>query len=183
MRIVAIAFAFLCLSILQDVRLLLQPPVFSFPPRSAAAILRRLPRRIVDPTRMIRAAARKHNVPPALIKSIVAAESAFNANAVSARGAVGLMQLMPATAQLYGADPLIPEQNIEAGTRYLSVLIEKYSVYADGLHRAIAAYNAGPTAVDRYQGVPPYRQTLGFLERVLAYLEQYEREQGKLPIG
>ena len=66
---------------------------------------------------MIRVAAKKHKVKPALVKSIVAAESAFNANAVSPKGALGLMQLMPETAEQYGADPLIPEQNIDAGTR------------------------------------------------------------------
>ena len=74
-------------------------------------LLNRLPKKIVDPTHIIRAAAKKHKVKPALVKSIVAAESAFNANAVSPKGALGLMQLMPETAQQYGADPLIPEQN------------------------------------------------------------------------
>jgi soluble lytic murein transglycosylase-like protein len=182
MRIFAIAFALLCSAVLQDIRLLPQPPVFAFPARATTMMLERLPRKIVDPTRIIRAAARKHNVPAALVKSIVAAESAFDANAVSPRGAIGLMQLMPVIARHYGADPSIPEQNIDAGARYLGALIERYAEHPDGLHRAIAAYNAGPSVVDRYQGIPPYKQTREYVERVLSYLEQYGGGQGKLPI-
>jgi soluble lytic murein transglycosylase-like protein len=182
MRIFAIAFALICSAVLHDIRLLPQPTVFAFAARGGAEISSRLPRKIVDPTRIIRAAARKHNVSAALVKSIVAAESAFDANAISRCGAIGLMQLMPVIARHYGADPLIPEQNIDAGTRYLATLIEKYAVHPDGLHRAIAAYNAGPTIVDRYQGIPPYKQTREYVERVLSYLEQYADEQSRLPI-
>jgi soluble lytic murein transglycosylase-like protein len=183
MRIFAIAFALICSAVLQDMRLLPQATVFAFPARATTVMSQRLPRKIVDPTRMIRAAARKHNVSAALVKSIVAAESAFDANAISRCGAMGLMQLMPVIARHYGADPLIPEQNIDAGTRYLAALIEKYAEHPDGLHRAIAAYNAGPAVVDRYQGIPPYKQTREYVERVLAYLEQYVDEQSKLPMS
>ena len=126
---------------------------------------------------MIRESAKKHKVRAALVKGIVAAESAFNANAVSPKGALGLMQLMPETAEQYGADPLVPEQNIEAGTRYLGVLIQRYGKYRNGLKRAIAAYNAGPGTVDRYRGIPPYKETRGYVVRVLTYMKQYERER------
>src|SRR5262249_28556052 len=102
----------------------------------------------VDTHAIIHAAAKKHNVPTAFVKSIVAAESNLDPNAISSRGAVGLMQLMPATALEYGADPAIPEQNIDAGTRYLGVLLKRYGKYRNGLSRAIAAYNAGPAVVD-----------------------------------
>jgi soluble lytic murein transglycosylase-like protein len=183
MRTVAVALAFLCCSVLEDIRLRLRPPVLEFPALATTAVLQRLPRKIVDPTRMIRIAARKYDVPAALVKSIVAAESRFNANAISPCGAVGLMQIMPVIARHYGADPLIPEQNIEAGTRYLASLIEKYAEHPDGLHLALAAYNAGPGVVDRYQGIPPYKQTREYVERVLAYLELYANEHGNLPIG
>jgi soluble lytic murein transglycosylase-like protein len=129
-------------------------------------------RGLVDTRAMIQTAARKHKVPEAFVQSIMAAESNFNPDAVSPKGAVGLMQLMPETAREYGADPAIPEQNVDAGTRYLGTLLKKYSRYRDGLRRAIAAYNAGPAAVDRYRGVPPFRETRRYVTRVLAYMRQ-----------
>jgi len=132
-------------------------------------------RHFVDTHALIHAAARKHKVPATFVKSIVAAESNFNPDAVSPKGAVGLMQLMPATAQEYGADPTIPEQNIDAGTQYLGTLLKRYSKYRNGLKRAIAAYNAGPGAVDRYRGIPPYRETRGYVTKVLGYIRQYQR--------
>jgi soluble lytic murein transglycosylase-like protein len=135
-------------------------------------------KRFVDTHAIIHAAAKRHNVPAAFVKSIVAAESNFDPNAVSPKGAVGLMQLMPATAQEYGADPTIPEQNVDAGTRYLGVLLKRYSKYRNGLSRAIAAYNAGPAVVDRFRGVPPYPETRGYVARVLAFMRQYEKERG-----
>lgn len=158
---------------------MLEPPVAQFPSKAPSLLLDRLPKKIVDPTAFIKASARKHKVRPALVKGIVAAESAFNANAVSAKGAIGLMQLMPETAEQYGVDPLVPEQNIDAGARYLHFLIERYSRYRNGLKRAIAAYNAGPGAVDRYRGIPPYRETKGYVARVLTYMRQYERAGGR----
>jgi len=133
----------------------------------------------LDPARMhalIAAAAQRHNVHPALVKSIVAAESNFNSSAVSPKGAIGLMQLMPATAQQYGADPNDPEQNIDAGTRYLHSLMKRYRGYKDCLNRAIAAYNAGPAVVDRYHGVPPFRETRHYVARVRSFLRQFEHE-------
>jgi len=177
MKLITIVVIFFCSALAQEYRLLLEPPVIKFPTRTPVLLLSKLPKKIVDPTKMIHASAKKHNVRPALVKSIVAAESAFNANAVSQKGALGLMQLMPETARQYGADPLIPEQNIEAGTQYLGELIQRYGKYRNGLKRAIAAYNAGPGTVDRYKGIPPYKETRGYVVRVLTYMKQYERER------
>jgi len=132
----------------------------------------------VDTNALIRSAAEKHRVPAAFIRSIIAAESNFKCDAISPKGAIGLMQLMPGTAMEYGADPSIPEQNVDAGTRYLRVLMDKYSRHHNSLKRVIAAYNAGPGAVDRYRGVPPFRETRGYVVRVLSYLRRFEKERG-----
>ena len=116
---------------------------------------------------LIASASRKHGVPTALVKSIVATESNFRCDAVSSRGSIGLMQLLPSTARQYGADARVPEQNIDAGTRYLRFLIDRYCHSRSPLKNAIAAYNAGFGAVDRYHGVPPFRETQGYVNRVL----------------
>jgi soluble lytic murein transglycosylase-like protein len=113
------------------------------------------------------AAADKHGLPLALVKSVVKAESNFQPNAISPKGAIGLMQLMPATARDLGVDPHVPEQNVEAGARYLRDLLIKYENDEDQVARAIAAYNAGPAAVDKYNGVPPYAETQTYVRRVL----------------
>lgn len=84
------------------------------------------------------------------------------------------MQLLPSTAHQYGADPKVPAQNIDAGTRYLRFLIDKYRHSRNPLKNAIAAYNAGFGAVDRYHGVPPFRETRGYVNRVLALMKQYD---------
>jgi soluble lytic murein transglycosylase-like protein len=125
---------------------------------------------------IIRAASLKHRVKPAFIKSIIAAESAFKPTALSNKGAIGLMQLMPATARELGADPTVPEQNVEAGTHYLSRLLTLYSNKRDQLKWTIAAYNAGPGAVKRFHGVPPYRETRQYVARVLKYIKKYETD-------
>jgi soluble lytic murein transglycosylase-like protein len=129
-----------------------------------------------DTHEIIRAAAAKHGVPAAFVKSIVAAESNFDPTVVSPKGAVGLMQLMPQTAQQFGADPNVPEQNVDAGTRYLKILIEKYRGSRNWLSRVIAAYNAGPTVVDRYHGVPPFHETRTYVTRVLNYLKEFRKD-------
>jgi len=116
---------------------------------------------------MFTVAAEKLGLPVALVKSIVRAESNFQPNALSPKGAIGLMQLMPETARELGVDPHIPEQNVEAGTRYLRDLLIKYEGQEDQVARAIAAYNAGPAAVDKYKGVPPYLETQAYVRRVL----------------
>jgi hypothetical protein len=136
------------------------------------------PSRAVDTHALICAAAKKHRVPAAFVNSIVAAESNFNRDAVSPKGAIGLMQLMPATAEEYGADPNIPEQNVDAGTHYLRALMDKYGSRRSSLKRVIAAYNAGPGRVDRYHGIPPFRETRAYVVRVLSLLRRYERDRG-----
>ena len=114
--------------------------------------------------------ARSHEVPPALVKAVIAAESAFDPNAVSRKGARGLMQLMPGTARSLGvADPLRPEENVDGGVRYLRGMLDRF----DDLKLAVAAYNAGPAAVDRYGGIPPYPETRDYVKRVLAYYQAY----------
>jgi len=119
---------------------------------------------------IIEKACSRHSVDPALVKGLIKAESAFNANAVSAAGAKGLMQLMDATAKELGVtDVFDPEQNIEAGVRYLSNLLAKYK----DVTLALAAYNAGPGAVDRWGGIPPLAETQAYVPRVLAYKDEF----------
>ena len=114
--------------------------------------------------------ARDYRLPPALVKAVIAAESAFDPSAVSHRGAQGLMQLMPETAASLGVDdPLEPESNVRGGAGYLRAMIDRYG----DLSRALAAYNAGPSAVDRYGGVPPYPETRDYVDRVLTYYRSY----------
>ena len=115
---------------------------------------------------VIRRAAQRHELDPTLLTAVVRAESGFNPQALSSAGAMGLMQLMPETAKSLGVtDPYNPAQNVDAGATMLRSLIDRY----DGrLDLALAAYNAGPGAVDRYNGVPPYAETRGYVESVLA---------------
>jgi soluble lytic murein transglycosylase-like protein len=123
---------------------------------------------------LIAAAAARHNVPAAFVQSIVAAESNFNCGAVSPRGAIGLMQLMPDTAQQFGAEnPKIPAQNIDAGTRYIRWLMNRYQNRRSSIKHVIAAYNAGPGMVDRYHGIPPFRETRSYVVRVLGFFKQF----------
>ena len=128
---------------------------------------------VLSPTELVTAAAVRNGLPPEFVHSVVSAESAYRTNAVSRKGAIGLMQLMPATASEYGADPTDPRQNVEAGTRYLRDLLLKYRNSDHQVSRALAAYNAGPGAVDRHHGVPPYRETLAYVGRVL---RKYEKQ-------
>jgi soluble lytic murein transglycosylase-like protein len=123
---------------------------------------------------IIRAMALKHRIKPAFVKSIIAAESGFNPDAKSGKGAIGLMQLMPATAKELNADPTIPEQNVEAGAHYLSLLMARYESKRDQMKRAIAAYNAGPGAVARFHGVPPFRETRNYVTRVMKFFKKYQ---------
>jgi len=121
---------------------------------------------------LVTEAANRNGLPPAFVHSVVAVESAYRTDAVSRKGAIGLMQLMPDTARVYGADPNDPRQNVEAGTQYLRDLLWKYRNDAHQVSRALAAYNAGPKAVDKYHGIPPYRETLAYVERVLRKYEK-----------
>jgi hypothetical protein len=119
---------------------------------------------------LIGLAARQNELPAALVKAVIAAESGFDPEAISRKGAQGLMQLMPATsAQLGVQDPLRAEENVWGGVRYLRALIDRY----DDLSVALAAYNAGPSAVDRYGGIPPYQETRAYVKRVLTYYRDY----------
>ena len=111
-------------------------------------------------------AGRKHGVNPWLVAAVVRAESAFNPRALSPKGARGLMQLMPATAERFGVsdnDLFDPARNIEAGVRYLGWLLERFG---DDLPSVLASYNAGEGAVARYGGVPPYRETREYIRRI-----------------
>jgi soluble lytic murein transglycosylase-like protein len=115
-------------------------------------------------------AAEEHSLDPALIKAVIHAESAFNPQAVSPKGALGLMQLMPGTARMMGVrNAFVPESNIAGGTRYLAQLIKRHG----RLDHALAAYNAGDVPVQRYNGIPPFAETRNYVRRVLQLKKQY----------
>ncbi len=120
-----------------------------------------------------KAAAHRNGIPPGLVDAVIQAESAYNPEAVSPKGAKGLMQLMPETAGAFGvADPFSPEENINAGVGLLKNLLEKYN---GDYKKALAAYNAGEGAVDRNGGVPPYDETRDYVNRVInLYLRNKE---------
>lgn len=130
----------------------------------------------LTPRELVTKAAQDVGLPPAIVHSVARAESGYRTDAVSPKGAIGLMQLMPGTAAELNADPNDPAQNVEAGARYLRDLLIKYENDPHQVSKAIAAYNAGPAAVDKYNGVPPYRETVDYVNRVL---KQYEKEQQK----
>jgi soluble lytic murein transglycosylase-like protein len=117
--------------------------------------------------------AQKVNLDPNLAKAVAKTESGFNPNAVSSAGAQGLMQLMPETASGLGVKAILdPTENAQGGTRYLKSLLDKYH----SVPNALAAYNAGPGAVDKYGGVPPYKETQNYVQRVLQSDHQYEQQ-------
>ena len=138
----------------------------SAPARTA---VKKVPRDKLD--ELIYISAARHGVDPALVRAVVKAESDYDAGAVSAVGARGLMQLMPETARLMGVDDIHdPEQNIDGGTRYLTRLLDRFDWE---VALALAAYNAGEGAVRRHGGVPPYSETQDFVEKVLGYYRDY----------
>jgi soluble lytic murein transglycosylase-like protein len=132
------------------------------------------------PQELVTLAAVHAGLPPAIVHSVAKAESGYHANAVSPKGAIGLMQLMPGTAAELNVDPHDPAQNAEAGARYLRDLLLKYENDPHQVSKAVAAYNAGPGAVDKYHGIPPYRETVQYVNRVL---KEYEKEQLKKKAG
>ncbi|MEM1204498.1 MAG: lytic transglycosylase domain-containing protein [Acidobacteriota bacterium] len=135
---------------------------------------------------LIRRHALQQGLSPRLVQSVVQVESGYNPRALSNKGAIGLMQLMPGTARLLGvSDPWDPEQNIQGGTRYLREQLDRFS---GSLELALAAYNAGPTAVTRFGGIPPYRETERYVKKVLSLyhrnppraLQEHARDRARL---
>ncbi len=129
-------------------------------PQKTAAVT---PAQPASPGQLADSAADRYGLPRALVRSLISAESGFRTGAISPKGAIGLMQLMPGTAQSLGVNPSDPAQNVDAGTRYLRQLLEKYHGL---LWHALAAYNAGPGAVRKYNGIPPYHETVEYVKRI-----------------
>lgn len=132
------------------------------PPPPPAMVEAPLP--ALDSRTLVHDAAVRTGLPPAFVESVARVESAMRPQAVSPKGAVGVMQLMPSTARALSADPRDPAQNIDAGARLLRDLLIKY----DGdVVKALSAYNAGAGAVDRYRGMPPYAETQNYVDKVI----------------
>ncbi len=129
----------------------------------------------IDLKELVTRAALRNGLPPDLVHSIAQIESGYRQDAVSPKGALGLMQLMPQTAKDLEIDPADPEQNADAGARYLRELLLKYMDDPYQLRKALAAYNAGPAAVDRYNGVPPYPETINYVRKVLERRDKLAR--------
>lgn len=139
-------------------------------PARVARALPAAPRRIVlisaeRLAEVVQSQAAANQLDPDLVQAVIRVESGNDAGAVSHKGAIGLMQLMPTTAALLAVDPWDPEQNVAGGTRYLRQLLDRFG---DDMELALAGYNAGPEAVQHYQGIPPYEETRQYVSRVLA---------------
>lgn len=139
------------------------------------------PRRGSEFDAMIDNHARAQGLSPVLVRAVIEAESAFNPRAVSRVGAMGLMQLMPGTAKDLGVvDPFDPAENIRGGTTYLRSLLDRFD---DDVRLALAAYNAGPGAVERYDNVPPYRETRNYVAKISNRIKGVEAiKRGSLTI-
>ena len=122
---------------------------------------------------IIQAAASQFKVDPALIKAVIQQESGYDKNSTSNKGAMGLMQLMPQTADLLGVENAYdPGENIMGGTKYLKMMLNRYD---NDLDKALAAYNAGPNAVDKFNGVPPYDETQDYVKQVIKNYNEYKK--------
>ena len=120
--------------------------------------------------------AGKHNLRPELIQAVMEVESGYQVNARSRVGAIGLMQLMPQTAKYLKVNAHDPEQNVEGGARLLDTLVKRYESRRNGLALALAAYNAGPGAVDRFGGIPPFKETRHYVQKVIRRFKELVRE-------
>ena len=148
-------------------------------PPAAAPAIAQAPKPVVVPPptseELVQQAAVNNGLRPEFVRSVAAVESAFREKAVSPKGAIGLMQLMPGTARDLGVNPHNAAENAHGGAKYLKELLLRYKNAADPVRLALAAYNAGPGAVDRYGAIPPYRETQQYVERVL---RRYLKELG-----
>lgn len=145
-------------------------PVSKATPAAAVPTASVVPQRVTTLTQqglndVVNGAGERHQIDPDFINSVIRAESGFHQNAVSKKGAQGLMQLMPGTASQLGVrNTFDPHANVDGGTKYLRELLEKYNY---DVPKALAAYNAGPQRVDRYHGVPPYYETQSYIARII----------------
>ena len=122
---------------------------------------------------VITEAAKRHGLSSSLLKALIHVESYFNPKAVSSKGAMGLMQIMPENLQALDIrDPFDPWENIMGGAAYLKAMLERFS---GQLPLALAAYNAGPTAVERYNAIPPYPETMSYVQKVMKFFNLYKR--------
>jgi len=132
-------------------------------------IIEQLDSQVDDYGQLIEAVSKKYNINSNIIKAVINAESAFNKTAVSSKGAMGLMQLMPETAEALGiSNAFDPRENIDGGVRYLKNMLSEF----DGnLELALAAYNAGPNSVKKYGGIPPYKETQNYVKKIMSSLK------------
>lgn len=181
-RAPAVAPGLVTREIVQPRKVIASPAMLSAPlesPRkSLPAVKRKSKRRLIKPVKrqyrdLIHQAANRHGIDPAMIQAIIMAESSFNPNAVSSRGAQGLMQLMPQTAESLGvANAFDPGKNIDAGARYFRWLLNHCR---GDVQMALAAYNAGLQNVKNHNGIPPFKTTQRYVKKVLSYYEHYKR--------
>lgn len=149
-----------------------QAYVVSHEPGQASSTWKEVPKYPQKYARYIRDASQRYGVSVRLIHSVIKAESNYNPRAVSVKGAQGLMQIMPDTGKMLGLkDPFDPRQNIDAGVRYLKEMLEYFN--GDTV-LALAAYNAGPSNVRKYQGIPPFAETIEYIKRIKNYYSQFK---------
>ncbi len=154
-----------------------QPPAAAAPTNAATTAPPSPATQAFDIDQVVREASSKNRLDPDFVRSVISAESNFKVHAVSKKGALGLMQLMPSTAaQLGVADPFDPKANVEAGTAHLSALLDRYN---NDPIKALAAYNAGAHRVKQYNGVPPYRETRAYISKIVRDFNAKKRAQMK----